>query len=125
MGSTRPQVGVATLLLAAIAVLIAGCGSGDGGTDLTSAGDQDRGAKAVTIADYLYDPETITVPAGTTVTFTNRDTTAHTATSKDSGAFESGSIDTGKSGEVRLEESGTFAYYCLFHPFMKGTIVVE
>lgn len=79
----------------------------------------------MTIKDYTYAPATITVPVGTTVTFTNRDSTPHTATSKKPGAFESGSIDTGRSGEVKLEQAGTFAYYCAFHPFMKGTIVVE
>jgi hypothetical protein len=55
----------------------------------------------------------------------HRDSTPHTATSKEPGVFESGSIDTGKSGKVKLEETGSFAYYCAFHPFMKGTIVVE
>jgi plastocyanin len=81
--------------------------------------------KTVRIEDYLYKPATVTVPKGATVSFTNRDSTPHTATSKESGLFESGSIDTGKTGEVTLEKTGTFAYYCLFHPFMKGTIVVE
>jgi plastocyanin len=116
MGSTRSPVGVVCLLLAALAATIAGCG---GGTDPSA------GAKTVRIADYLYDPETIAVPVGTTVTFTNRDSTPHTATSKQSGLFESGSIETGESGKVTLESRGTFAYYCLFHPFMKGTVVVE
>jgi plastocyanin len=108
-----------------VAVLLVGCGSDGGGADQTSsASSSGPGADAVTIRDYLYKPASITVPKGTTVTFTNRDSTPHTATSKDSGAFESGSIDTGKTGTITLEESGTFAYYCLFHPFMKGTIVV-
>ncbi len=126
MGSTHPPVGVASILLA-VAVLIAGCGGGDDGADRTSSsgGGETAATKAVTIRDYLYAPETITVPVGTTVTFTNRDSTQHTATSKQSGAFESGSLDTGESGEVKLEKTGSFAYYCLFHPFMKGTIVVE
>jgi plastocyanin len=123
MGSTRPRIGVASLLLAVIAALIAGCGSSDGGTDPTSSG-ADGGAEKVMIADYLYDPDTITVPVGATVTFANADAAPHTATSKRSGAFESGTIETGRTGKVTLEESGTFAYYCLFHPFMKGTIVV-
>ena len=79
----------------------------------------------MTIKDYIYKPASIAVPQGTTVTFTNHDTTAHTATSKQAGIFESGPIDTGKSAKVTLEETGTFTYYCLFHPFMKGTIVVE
>ena len=126
--ATRPRVGAVCLSLAASAVLL-GCGSDSGaGTDQPSSASATAGAsaaKAMTIKDYIYKPASITVPKGTTVTFTNRDSTPHTATSKESGVFESGSIDTGKSGEVRLEKSGTFAYYCLFHPFMKGTIVVE
>ena len=121
MGSTRPSVGAA-LLLAVIAVLLVGCG--DDGTDrpASNAGGQNA---AVTISDYLYEPARITVPQGTTVTFVNRDATPHTATSKEPGEFESGSLDTGESGEVVLDETGSFAYYCLFHPFMKGTIVVK
>jgi plastocyanin len=126
MGSTRPQIGAVHLLLAVIAVMLVGCGSSGGGTDQSAPGSGGgASAQAVTIQDYTYKPASITVPRGTTVTFTNRDSTPHTATSKESGAFESGSIDTGKSGTVKLEESGTFAYYCAFHPFMKGTIVVE
>jgi plastocyanin len=126
MGSTHPPVGAASILLA-VAVLIAGCGGSDDGADrpASSADGETAGTKTVTIRDYLYKPGTITVPVGTTVTFTNRDSTQHTATSKQSGAFESGSLDTGQAGKVTLEETGTFAYYCLFHPFMKGTIVVE
>jgi plastocyanin len=122
--ATRPWVG-ALPLLAASAVLLVGCGSGGGGTDQTSSASSGGGAQAVTIKDYIYKPASITVPKGTTVAFTNHDTTAHTATSKQSGVFESGPIDPGKSVKVTLEKTGTFTYYCLFHPFMKGTIVVE
>jgi plastocyanin len=123
--ATRPRVGAACLALAASAVLFLGCGGGSGTDQTSSAAPGTTGAQAVTIKDYLYKPESITVPKGTTVTFTNRDSTPHTATSKESGVFESGSIDTGKSARVTLDKSGTFAYYCLFHPFMKGTITVE
>jgi plastocyanin len=127
MGSTRPPVGAALSPLAAIAVLLVGCGGSSDGTDHTAAAAKGGGAstEAVTISDYLYEPARITVPVGTTVTFTNRDSTPHTATSKEPGRFDSDSIDTGKSAEVVLDETGSFAYYCLFHPFMKGTIVVE
>jgi plastocyanin len=126
MGSTPLPVGAALSLLAVAAVLV-GCGGGSEGTDRTSsaAGSSGQEAAAVTIADYEYAPAKLTIPVGTTVTFSNRDSTPHTATSKRQGAFESGSIDTGKSAKVTLDETGTFAYYCLFHPFMKGTIVVE
>ncbi|HEX2708807.1 MAG TPA: cupredoxin family copper-binding protein [Solirubrobacterales bacterium] len=135
-GSTRSRGGPARLLLAALAVLLVGlavplvgCGGGDStsASSTSSAGSAaaSGGAKAVTIQDYMFKPASITVPVGTTVKFTNRDSTPHTATSKESGAFESGPIDTGKTGEITLKKAGTFAYYCAFHPFMKGTITVK
>lgn len=120
-----------SILMVGFTLSAIGCGGGSGtdstatGTASTQAAESSGKAVAVTISDYEYDPATITVPVGTVVTFTNRDSTPHTATSKESGAFESGSIDTGESGEVKLEEAGTFAYYCAFHPFMKGTVRVE
>ena len=135
-GEPRPKVGVARFLPAAFAALLVGiaiplvgCGGG-GGTDSTSAatassGAASSGAEAVTIADYTYKPAKIVVPAGTTIEFSNEDSTPHTATSKQSGAFETGSIDTGKSAKIVLEKPGTYAYFCAFHPFMKGTITVE
>lgn len=134
-GRTRPKVGAARFLpaalaalLVAIAIPLVGCGGG-GSTDSTSASGSASASsakpQAVTIVDYSYEPATISVPAGTAVEFTNEDSTPHTATSKQSGAFETGSIDTGKSAKVILEKPGTYAYYCAFHPFMKGTIEVE
>jgi plastocyanin len=126
MGSTRPLTGVARLLLAAAAVLLVGCGSSGGDAGQTSSGaGPARGGQLVTIEDYVYQPATITVAPGTTVSFDNEDSTAHTATSSDSGAFDTDAIQAGKSGTVTLDEAGTFSYYCVFHPFMKGKIVVE
>ncbi len=132
MGSTRPPVGVALSLLAAIAALIVGCGGSSGdadrsssSADTTAGASKATAAEAVTIRDFVYEPETISVPVGTTLSVDNRDSAPHTVTSKQSGAFESGTIDGGKSGEVTLQEPGTFAYYCLFHPFMKGAVIVE
>ena len=115
------------LPLTVLALLLAGCGGGSdsSSSDASGSSASASGAKAVTIKNYKYAPADLTVPVGTTVKFTNEDSTPHTATSKESGAFESGSIDTGKSGTITLEKAGTFAYYCAFHPFMKGTITVE
>jgi plastocyanin len=128
MGSTLPLAGAARLLLAAVALLLVGCGgSGGTGTSSSSSATADSSAtpKAVTIKDYTFKPAKITVPAGTTIDFSNEDSTAHTATSTESGVFESGAIQPSKSGSVTLKKAGTFTYYCAFHPFMKGTIVVE
>jgi plastocyanin len=143
-GSHRHRVGAVRLPLAALAVALiglavplVGCGGG-GDTDSTSSSSAGSGsasgagsasasggAQAVTIKGYMFKPADITVAAGATVKFTNEDTTAHTATSTQSGAFESGAIQPGKSAVITLKQAGTFTYYCAFHPFMKGTITVE
>jgi plastocyanin len=126
MGFTPSLVGAARLLLAAFAVALVGCGSSGGGADSSSSSSAAaQGAQAVTIKDFTFKPAKITVPAGTTLKFTNEDSTAHTATSTESGVFESGAIQPGKTGSITLNKAGTFTYYCAFHPFMKGTIVVE
>ena len=122
-----PMRRVATLVPLVVAVGLAGCGGGGdaGSTDTSSATPPQGGAQTVAIEGFAYSPADLTVARGTTVEFTNQDQTPHTATSKSSGAFDTGTIDPGKSGEVTLDESGSFAYYCQFHPFMKGTITVE
>ena len=126
--SRRPvSVGVKTigLLLTVFALFLVGCG---GSSDSSSSGSTvsgGSGTKAVTIKDYKYGPAGLTVPVGTTVKFTNQDSTPHTATSQESGVFESGPINTGKTGTIKLEKAGTFTYYCVFHPFMKGAITVK
>lgn len=76
----------------------------------------------VEIADFLYDPEALTVSAGTEVTWTNSDVAPHTATAD---AFETADLQEGDSDSVTLDEPGTFSYVCKFHAFMKGTVVVE
>lgn len=80
------------------------------------------GGSAISIKDFKYDAPALTVAKGTTVTWTNNDNQAHTATS--SGNFDTGSIAAGATGTATFDKAGTFAYICSFHPFMKGTITV-
>lgn len=76
------------------------------------------------IVEFLYEPEDLTVTAGSTITWANSDNASHTATADD-GSFDTGSIDLDQEGEVTLDEPGTYAYFCEFHPFMKATVEVE
>ena len=125
------RIALLPLFAALVGLLLLGCGGGGGGSTSTeptsggSAQSEAGGGDAVKIADYAFDPGTISVAQGTTVVFSNEDETAHTATAKGSGAFDTGAIQPGKSAEVTLEEPGTYEYYCAFHPFMKGKIEVE
>jgi plastocyanin len=80
----------------------------------------------------FFDPETINVATGATVTWTNHDTTLHTVTSgsPESGAasgaeFDSSYLGAGKTFEHTFASAGTFDYYCTLHPFMVGKVVVS
>jgi plastocyanin len=93
-------------------------------TPVAAPGDPNApGAQAVEIRDYAYQPPTLTIPSGTTVTWMNSDPVPHTATSTD-GAFDSGALPSGTSVSLRFETPGTFDYSCLYHPNMQGTVVV-
>jgi plastocyanin len=81
------------------------------------------GAQTVEISDYAYQPPTLTIPSGTTVTWTNSDPVPHTATATD-GSFDTGNLATGTNVSLRFDTPGTFDYSCLYHPNMQGTLVV-
>jgi plastocyanin len=78
---------------------------------------------AVAISGFSYSPATITVAAGGSVTWTNSDAQAHTATAND-GSFDTDAIGNGASQTVTFSTSGTFAYHCEFHADMAGTVIV-
>jgi plastocyanin len=82
------------------------------------------GLHAVTIANFAFDPPTLSVAAGTTVTWTNNDTSPHTVTADD-GSFDSGNLNPGQSFTFTFAQGGTFAYHCNYHPNMKASIVVQ
>ena len=110
------------LAIAAIAgtLALAGCGGDD-----DDGGDSGTGeAGAVQILDFKYLPETIEVSAGSEVVWTNDDTTEHTATLDDNSLDTESIAGEGATGSLTFDEPGTYAYYCLFHPFMKGQVEV-
>src|SRR5581483_1380489 len=112
-------------LLAVLAIVTGLAGAGAGKPV------QAQEAASVTIKDFAFMPATITVAPGTTITWTNEDTAPHTATSgapgaTDAGAaFDSGRLDQGQSYSFTFTTPGTYDYFCTFHPFMLGTVVVE
>ena len=78
---------------------------------------------SVEIKNFRFDPDAITVPAGTTVIWTNQDSTPHTVTST-SGLFDSGVMDQGENFSYVFQDPGTYDYYCLIHPYMKAKVIV-
>jgi plastocyanin len=110
---------LATLLGAA---LLAGCGGSD---DKKAAKTTAAPADSIRIADFLYEPDPVTVKAGVKIAVTNADSAPHTLTEKSSSpAFDSGTIRGKASGSVTFSKPGTFTYFCQFHATMKGTVTV-
>ena len=83
-------------------------------------------ARDVTIDNYTFSPGTLTVPLGTTVTWTNRDFDVHTVTADDTPpTFKSAGLDTDDSFSFTFSKAGTYSYHCALHPHMTGKIVVQ
>jgi plastocyanin len=99
---------------------------GDSGsaTAAPAASDAPQGANAVNISNFAFVPATLTVPVGTTVTWTNKDEEPHTVVSSDGSTFHSPGLDTGKTFSFTFPNAGTFDYICSIHPMMHGTVVV-
>ena len=88
------------------------------------------GAPGCEETDECYIPSTLNISAGTTVVWENNDAAAHLATSGTpdggpDGIFDSGMIMGGATYEYEFSETGEFVYYCLVHPWMVGTVIVE
>lgn len=114
--------------LAAIVVAGAGLALASGGTNPAGAGSSvvatGRAVK-LRIRSFAFMPRSLTVKAGTVITVTNLDQTAHTATSSATpAAFDTGPLSTGQSRTIKLKKPGRYSYYCQFHAFMTATITV-
>jgi plastocyanin len=78
----------------------------------------------VVIENFSFVPATLTVKAGTKVTWVNRDDVPHTATDTDK-RFNSKALDTDDQFAFTFSEPGTYNYFCALHPKMTGQIIVK
>ena len=104
------------LALGAMALLVAAA--------MSASGEIYAADMEVKIDNFTYNPQQITVKAGTTITWVNHDDIPHTVTSK-TGAFRSKAMDTDDKFSFTFATPGKFDYFCSLHPHMTGTIVVE
>jgi amicyanin len=143
----RKHLRLALFCLVALSALVflAACGgesTGTGGTTPTVGTTSTPAATAtqagntqtvMIITDssgsFAFSPASLTIKAGTTVTWKNTTAAPHTVTSDDGKSFDSGSANpiAPQSGtfSFTFTTAGTFAYHCAIHPFMKATIVVQ
>jgi len=118
---TGKQVGVTSF----VAVVIIAIALLSAGSPNASASDQPSSPNAdVKIDNFRFGPQTVTVPVGGTVTWTNRDETPHTVVSAD-GVFKSKVRDTDEKFSYTFTKAGKYPYYCSVHPKMTGQIIVQ
>jgi plastocyanin len=78
----------------------------------------------VNIDNFAFTPATLTVPAGTTVTWKNEDDSPHRIGDKD-GTFKSAALDTDDTFSHTFGAPGEYPYICTIHPYMVGKIIVK
>ena len=105
-------------VIIAIVLLVAG-------SPTVKANDEPSAANLeVKIDNFVFGPQTITVPIGATVTWTNKDDIPHTSVSTE-GVFKSKVLDTDEKFSYTFTKAGTYSYYCTIHPKMTGKVVVQ
>ena len=114
------------VLASMIVAVLAACGPAAAPTNTPAVAQPtaSSAAAAVEISGFAFNPPTLTVKVGTTVTWTNKDSATHTVAS-DAGDWVSPSIAQGQSFSRTFDTAGTFPYHCSIHPNMKGTVVVN
>ncbi len=119
------------VIVALVLGVLAGCSSSGSSKAATDTGGSSASGgsstNTVTIKNFEFMPKEIKVKAGTKVTWTNKDSSAHTATSDDGAPakFDSGNLDQGKSFSFTFDKAGTYKYHCSIHVSMHGTVVVS
>ena len=78
----------------------------------------------VRVDNFTFGPDTLTVPANSTVTWVNKDDVSHVIASND-GLFKSKALDTDDKYSYTFAKAGTYSYYCSIHPKMIGKVVVQ
>ena len=121
----RLKVGAGVLVLAG-ALLLAACGGGSStksGTTSTTSGS--GGGTSITISNFMFQPMSLTVAPGATVSVTNKDSATHTLTAT-GGQFNTGDVDQNQTKTFTAPmKPGTYHYICNIHQYMMGSIIVK
>jgi plastocyanin len=106
------------------AVLLAILAGGSAVTGYASSEQSKMAASEVSVDNFTFGPETITVAANSTVTWVNHDDVPHVIASTD-GLFRSKALDTDDKYSFTFAKPGTYQYFCTVHPKMVGKIIVR
>jgi plastocyanin len=130
---THSRVALAALVLLTLVftLLVAACGSGStvttaatGGATTTVTNATGGDVIQVIMTNRSYDPATVTIKVGDTVTWVNQDQPQHDVVA-DNGEFKSQLFDLGQTFSFTFTAAGTYPYHCSIHPGMTGTVTVQ
>ena len=129
MKKTNQHAGIRILIAPAfflLSILLNGCMNTNtpSYTKTSNPTTGNQGANEVYIQGMAFSPATLTVTAGSTVKWTNKDAVPHTVTN-DSALFDSGNIAVNGVYSYTFNSAGTFSYHCSIHPSMKATIIIN
>ena len=123
MNSYARRAAILLTVLCAVLGVVVGCGSG--GSSGAGSVSTPRTPNTIVIDKFAYAPVVLTVAPGAKVTIINQDPAAHTVTAKDK-SFDSGTIAMGERGEITApSKPGSYPYFCIFHQYMAGTLIVK
>ncbi len=120
----RDLVVFSSAALAAMLLLILGLSAATYGRPAAGPPEDSNGKYRVSIDNFSFMPATLTVPAGTKVTWINRDDVPHNAISVDK-KFASPVLDTDEEFSYTFADPGTYPYYCSIHPKMTAKVMVQ
>jgi len=112
------MIKLSLFLLIITTILISGC-------TLQTPSSTTNQTNTIMIKNFAFNPSTLTVKVGTTVTWTNEDSTPHQLISDSGNEISSQSLSNGQTYSHAFNTAGTFDYHCSIHPTMKGKIIVE
>lgn len=126
----NPVHGVILIFVLVTFITVCGCtGSGPSPSPATTQA-QVPGTTTVTIQNFAFNPASITVTKGTTVTWVNEDTANHQIVNDAQGSiaqgalFTSDSLPNGARYSFKFDNPGTYSYHCSIHPSMMATVIV-
>ncbi|HEX9337221.1 MAG TPA: cupredoxin family copper-binding protein [Pseudonocardiaceae bacterium] len=123
--AATPSVNLAALQQGAAQSLQALTGAATPAAARAAAAPAASGAMQVTIQNFAFSPASLTIPAGTTVVWTNMDTAPHTVTVRSGPVtFSSPNLNQGDTFTYTFTQSGTYSYYCAVHPNMTASVTV-
>src|SRR5258707_26881 len=113
-----------TLGILAVAIVIGLALGRPQAFSVTTTQEKKAAETAVKIDNFVFSPNPLTVPAGSTIRWTNQDDIPHNVVSEDK-SFKSKVLDTDETFTYTFTKPGTYTYFCSIHPKMTGKVVVQ